>query len=51
VALQDTLTAARQVGKAAIAAFRASSAVPMEPDRPLGWRQAMMRFFGAGTSV
>ena len=51
VALQGTLTAARQVGKAAIAAFRASSAAPMEPDRPLGWRQAMMRFFGAGTSV
>jgi hypothetical protein len=51
VALQGTLTAARQVGKAAIAAFRASSAAPMEPDRPLGWRQAMMRFFSAGTSV
>ena len=50
VALQGTLTAARQVGKAAIAAFRASSAAPVEPDRPLGWRQAMMRFFGAGTS-
>jgi chromosome segregation ATPase len=50
VALQGTLTAARQVGKAAIAAFRASSAAPMEPDRPLGWRQTMMRFFGAGTS-
>jgi hypothetical protein len=50
VAVQDTLTAARQVGKAAIAAFRASSAAPMEPDRPLGWRQAIMRFFGAGTS-
>ena len=50
VALQGTLTAARQVGKAAIAAFRASSAAPMEPDRPLGWWQAMMRFFGAGSS-
>jgi len=51
VALKDTLTVARQVGKAAIAAFRASSAALMEPDRPLGWWQAMMRFFGAGTSV
>jgi hypothetical protein len=51
VALQGTLTAARQVGTAAIAAFRASSATPMEPDRPVGWRHAMMRLFGAGTSV
>jgi hypothetical protein len=50
VAVQGTLTAARQVGKAAIAAFRASIAAPMEPDRPLGWRKAMMRFFVAGTS-
>jgi hypothetical protein len=51
VAVQGKLTAVRQVGKAVIAAFRASSAAPVEPDRPLGWRQAMMRFFGAGTSV
>jgi hypothetical protein len=50
VAVQGTLTSARQVGKAAIAAFRASIAAPMEPDRPLGWRKAMMRFFVAGTS-
>jgi hypothetical protein len=49
-AMQVTHTAARQVGKATIAAFRASSATPIEPDRPLGWWQAMMRFFGAGTS-
>jgi hypothetical protein len=47
--LQNTLAAAQQVGKAAIAAFRSSSAAAMEPDRPLGWRRAMIRFFGART--
>src|SRR5271165_3419586 len=50
VTLQGTLTAARQVGKAAIAAFRIETAVPMKPDEPRGWRQAIMRFFGARTS-
>jgi|SRR5271166_150644 len=50
VTLQGTLTAARQVGKAAIAAFRIETAVPMKPDEPRGWRQAIMRFFGARMS-
>jgi len=48
VALQGTLTAARQVGKAAIAAFR--MVAPTEPDGPRGWRQALVRLFGARTS-
>jgi hypothetical protein len=50
VALQGTLTAARQVAKAAIAALQIGSAAPTEPERQLGWSQAIMRFFGAGTS-
>jgi hypothetical protein len=50
VALQGTLTAARQVGKAAIAAFRIETAAPTKPDRPLGRRQSIMRFFGVRTS-
>jgi hypothetical protein len=50
VRLQGTLDAARQVGKAAIAAFRIETAVPMKRDEPRGWRQAIMRFFGAETS-
>ena len=49
-ALQGTLTAARQVGKAAIAAFRIENAAPPKIDRPHGWRQAIMRFLGAETS-
>jgi hypothetical protein len=36
VAVQGTLTAARQVGTTAIAAFRVSTAAPVEPDRPGG---------------
>ena len=48
--LQEALTAARQVGRAAIAAFRIDSAAPMKPDEPRGWRWAAMRFFGARTS-
>jgi hypothetical protein len=48
--LQGTLTAARQVGKAAIAAFRIETAVPTKPVVPRGWRQAIMRFLGAETS-
>jgi hypothetical protein len=48
--LRDTLAAARQVGKAAISAFRIETAAPKEPDVPRGWRQAIMRFFGAQTN-
>jgi hypothetical protein len=48
--LQGTLTAARQVGKAAIAAFRIETAAPKKPDVPRGWRKAIMRFFSAQTS-
>jgi hypothetical protein len=50
VALQGTLDAARQVGKAAIAAFRIETAAPAKPDRPDGWRRGIMRFFGASRS-
>jgi hypothetical protein len=46
VALQEALTAARQVGKTAIAALRIGNAPPPKPDGPRGWRQAIMRFFG-----
>jgi hypothetical protein len=49
-ALQEKLTAARQVGKAAIFAFRVETAAPGEPDAPLGWRQAVTRFFRVRTS-
>ena len=48
--LQDTLTAAREVGKAAIAAFRLDIAAPAKPHRPGGWRRGIMRFFGAQPS-
>jgi hypothetical protein len=48
--VQGALTAARQVGRAAIAAFRSETVAPTKPDEPLGWRQAIMRFFGARTS-
>jgi hypothetical protein len=48
--LQGTLTAAREVGKAAVAAFRIDTAAPTTPDRPRGWRQAVVRLFAAGTS-
>jgi hypothetical protein len=44
VALQGTLTAAREVGKAAIAALRIDTVVPAKPDGSRGWRQLAMRF-------
>jgi hypothetical protein len=50
VTLQGTLDADRQVGKAAIAAFRIETAAPRAPDGPLGWRQSVVRFFGAWSS-
>jgi hypothetical protein len=50
VTLQGTLTAAREVGKAAIAAFRIETAAPMKPGEPRGWRQAIMWFCGARSS-
>ena len=48
--LQDTLTAARDVGKAAIAAFRIEAAAPIKPVEPSGWRETIMRYFGAPAS-
>jgi hypothetical protein len=48
--LRDTLAAARQVGKAAIAALRIEAAAPTQPVVPRGWRQAIVRFFGGRTS-
>ena len=48
--LQGTLTAAREVGKAAIAAFRLDVTAPVKPDRPGGWRRGVMRFLGAQPS-
>jgi chromosome segregation ATPase len=48
--LQSTLTAARQVGKATVAALRFDTAAPVKRDGPLGWRQSIMSFFGAWTS-
>ena len=50
VTMQGTLTAAREVGKAAVAAFRLDIAAPVRPHRPGGWRQGIMRFFGAQPS-
>jgi hypothetical protein len=49
-ALQEALTAARQVGKAAIAAFRMDAMVPARPEEPRGWRRAVMRFLGTWTN-
>jgi predicted nucleic acid-binding Zn-ribbon protein len=46
-ALQGTLDAARQVGKATLAALQLGSSAPTKPDGPRGWRRAVMRFFGA----
>jgi len=48
--LQDSLTAARQVGKAAIAAFRIKTAAPTSLPLERGWCLAIMRFFGARSS-
>src|SRR5262249_55921522 len=45
--LQGTLTAAREVGRAAIAAFRLDVAAPVTHERPGGWRRGIMRFFVA----
>jgi putative ABC transport system substrate-binding protein len=45
VTLQRTLAAARQVGKAAIAAFRIEAAAPIEPLERRRW-PAIMHFFG-----
>jgi hypothetical protein len=45
--LQSTLTAARQAGQAALAAFRIDMAAKPKPDRPRGWRRAIMRLSGA----
>jgi hypothetical protein len=45
--LHDTLTAAREVGKSAVAAFRLNIAAPPKPDEPRGWLQTVMRIFGA----
>ena len=51
VALKSTLTAARQVGKAAIAALQIGGSAPTKRDVQRGWRQAVMRLFGARTSI
>ena len=48
VTLQGALTAARQVGKAAIAAFRIETAAPTAPYGPSRLRQGIMRFFRSG---
>jgi chromosome segregation ATPase len=47
--LLDTLTAAREAGKAAITAFRIDTAALPKRDTPRGW-QAVMRIFGAQPS-
>jgi len=51
--LQGTLTAARHVGRAALAAFRVDTAAPPKPDAPAprDWRRAIARFFGARRRV
>ena len=49
-ALRETLTAAREVGKAAVAAFRLDIAAPAKPHRPGGWRRGIIRFFGVQPS-
>jgi len=48
VTLQGALTAARQVGKAAIAAFRIETAAPTAPYGPSRLRRGIMRFFRSG---
>jgi Sulfotransferase family len=48
--LNDTLAAARQVGMAAISAFRMETAAPAKLVTPRGWRRHVMRFFSAGPS-
>jgi hypothetical protein len=49
-ALQGSLSAAREAGKAAVAAFRLDAAVPV-PDKPGGRRRGIMRFFEARPSL
>jgi hypothetical protein len=49
--LQETLGAARQVGKAVIAALRTQTAAPVKLDSSPGWWQAVIRFFGARASA
>jgi chromosome segregation ATPase len=50
--LEDTLTAARETGKAAIAAFRIVDPVALpKRDTPRGWPQAVVRIFGAQPSL
>ena len=48
VTLQGALTAARQVGKAVIAAFRIETAAPTAPYGPSRLRRGIMRFFRSG---
>lgn len=49
-ALRNVLAAARQVGRAAIDAFRINAVAPTVPDLSPRWRQAIMRIFGARES-
>jgi ribulose-5-phosphate 4-epimerase/fuculose-1-phosphate aldolase len=49
MALHGTLTAAREVGKAAFAAFLIDKAVPTEPNGSRGWWQVAVRFLGTRT--
>lgn len=51
VSLQGSLTAARRVGKTAIAALQIGITAPSTPDEPRGWRHAIMRFFGASGRI
>jgi Sulfotransferase family len=46
--LQETLAAARQVGRAAIAALQIGSAAPTKIGRQRRWRLPLLRFLGAG---
>ena len=43
--LKSELANAREVGRAALDALAATSAAPIYREPPLGWRQAMRRFF------
>jgi hypothetical protein len=49
--LRDTLAAARQVGKAAMAAFRIGTAAPTNTPGQRGWALTILRFLGARKSV
>jgi hypothetical protein len=50
VTLQGALAASREVGRAAVAAFRLDISAPATPNRPGAWRRGIMRFFGAQPS-